>query len=71
MPVLSKGEEITCPSCGKVMVRALRDIERGGRVLTEDFEPVEHHIKSGDRMTCPYDGTKYFRGQVHTKEGWK
>lgn len=70
MRVLPKGTEVTCPTCGRVMVRLKKEIESGGRLKAADFEPVLDTPAAGQPANCPYDKTPYIATKVHTAEGW-
>ena len=74
LKVLPKGTELTCPKCGRIMVRANCDIDRKGLIRSKYFDPVEARCEPKSGMHCPFDETPFARAfdgvEVHTKDGW-
>ena len=51
---LDKGEQITCPKCGKTQITALRKLYDGDMFFADYFEPVEQlRSKWGNSFSCP------------------
>lgn len=59
MVYIHKGEQILCPGCHQVMVTALKDIEYGSPVNSDDFMPGLDMPRAGFPMICPECQTSY------------
>lgn len=56
------GTEVSCPNCGKVMVRCIRVPETGSISWADCFENVEWTGRAGDWATCPCGGVFFVAG---------
>jgi len=66
--VLKKGTIITCPECGKHLLKVMEDLVKGMQIWPHYFEGIGYNYQDNPfRQCCNY----YYRdGQFHTEDGW-
>lgn len=75
--MLEKGTEITCPKCGRVLLRLTRRLKTGTVMNADAFEGVDMDSPMhGQAMLCQFDGTAFAKPKdrgykLHTREGWR
>lgn len=68
--MLPEGTKITCPKCGDLIAKALRDIFPGV-ISPAQFELHQDGHAAGQPMICKKCETKFAGWMIHTSEGWK